>query len=120
SCVWSSGSFASERAHLRRNGVDRQRCQLHRLVVEPVAFAEPERVLHPLGVVATVRKFGIVDRALVFEDVVRAAAEIIVARAHSMRLSTSSASMRAVLKTFDLSARCMVFVRSAIALTLAT
>src|SRR5260364_406255 len=44
---------------------------------------------------------------------VRAAAEIIVARATSIKLSNSSASMRAVLKTFDLSFRWMRRVRAA-------
>src|SRR4051794_20395778 len=73
--VW--GSFFMmllERPDLRRNRVHRLGLEVHRLVVEAVAFAEPERVLHPLGVVAPVRRDGIVDRPLVVGHRVRAAA----------------------------------------------
>src|SRR4051812_13387680 len=50
-----------ERPHLRRDRFDRLRLQVDRLVRQPVAFAEPERVLHPFGVVAAVRRDRIVD-----------------------------------------------------------
>src|SRR4029078_4015134 len=72
---WASLFMVSlERADLRRNRPDRVRTQVHGLVLEAVAFAEPERVLHPLGVVAAVRRDRIVDRALVVVDGVGGAA----------------------------------------------
>src|SRR6476659_577053 len=50
-----------ERPDLRRNRLDRLRLQVHRLVLEAIAFAEPEGVLHPLGIVAPVRRDRVVD-----------------------------------------------------------
>src|SRR5438552_16474862 len=73
--VWGSFFMMSlERPDLRRNRVHRLRLEVHGLVLEAVAFAEPERVLHPLRVVAPVRRDRVVDRPLVVGDGMGAAA----------------------------------------------
>jgi hypothetical protein len=63
-------------------------------------------VLQPVLVVAAVGVSGVSiasSRTWAPRDSLRASAEIMVALATSIRLSSSSASMRAVFQTFDLS-----------------
>src|SRR5580765_5826744 len=68
---WIRSCSSLERPNLGRHRLDAERLELHRLVVEPIAFAVPERVLHPDLVVAAVRVLG---RVGVIIDGVRAAA----------------------------------------------
>ncbi len=114
-----SGTIHSSRFTLINPGLgfeclNRQWLELDRFVIQPVAFLVPQRVFHPVRVVAIgSRRNRCGRRGCAPRDSLRAAAETMVDTAVSIRLSSSSASMRAVLKTLDLSLmhRCWPRVR---------
>ncbi len=70
---WVLGGV-SERADLGRHAVHGQGLEVHGLVGEAVASAVPQRVLHPLLVVAAQREVGVVGGVLVVVHRMRAAA----------------------------------------------